>query len=83
MKTTLAATLMALMMSVTNAQATETFNNSGIGEWIAPNALFGLVFTLIFFWVCMCVLQALHAVQTPRIMLEKSIDWGKIEKVEE
>ena len=57
--------------------------NKNIGYWMGPNTLVGIVFTLLFFWVCQCVLSSLAAVQTPRIMLEKCIDWGKVEKVEE
>ena len=36
-----------------------------------------------FFWVCYCALGMLAGVQTPKIMLEKCIDWGKIEKTED
>ena len=57
--------------------------NAGIGQWINPNAFVGIFFTLIFFWVCYCVLQATAAIQTPKIMLEKTLDWGKVEKTED
>ncbi len=57
--------------------------NTGIAMWVNPNALVGITIVLMFFWVCYCVLGMLAAVQTPRIMLEKTIDWGKVERVEE
>ena len=57
--------------------------NAGIGQWINPNAFVGIFFTLIFFWVCYCVLNATAAIQTPKIMLEKTLDWGKVEKTED
>ena len=74
--------IMALLLA--NAEAKSIFDaNTFISQWINPNALFGIAFMIIFFWVCLCVLQALAAVQTPRIMLEKCIDWGKIETTED
>ena len=85
-----AAVLMSLMMAVASAQGEPTveptgiFNaNTGISMWINPNALVGITIVLMFFWVCYCVLGMLAQVQTPRIMLEKTIDWGKVERVEE
>ena len=57
--------------------------NSGIGQWINPNALTGIFFTLMFFWVCLCVLQTTANIQTPKILLEKTLDWGKVEKTED
>ena len=57
--------------------------NAGIGQWINPNAFTGIFFTLMFFWVCYCVLQATAAIQTPKILLEKTLDWGKVEKTED
>ena len=79
--------LMALMLSAVCAQTTSVqsiYNaNTGIAMWINPNALVGITVTLMFFWVCYCVLGMLAQVQTPRIMLEKTIDWGKVERVEE
>ena len=82
MKSSSLAAIMALILA--NAEAKSIFDaNTYIGQWLNPNALFGIVFMIIFFWVCLCVLQVLAAVQTPRIMLEKTIDWGKIETVDE
>jgi hypothetical protein len=75
------AATMALLIS--NAQAGIFDANAGINQWLGPNCFFGIVFMLIFFWVCYCTLGALAAVQTPRIMLEKTIDWGYVEKIEE
>ena len=74
-----------------NRQATEETTvvngpysaNSGIGQWINPNAFTGIFFSLMFFWVCFCVLQATAAIQTPKILLEKTLDWGKVEKTED
>ena len=85
MKSSLQATLLMAMLTLANsAEAKSIFDaNTYIGQWLNPNALFGIVFMIIFFWVCLCVLQVLAAVQTPRIMLEKTIDWGKIETVDE
>ena len=75
------AATMALLIS--NAQAGIYDANTGINQWLAPNCFFGIMFMLIFFWVCYCTLSALSQVQTPRIMLEKCIDWGNVEKTEE
>jgi len=78
--------MMALMLATVSAQTSvaSIYNaNTGIGMWINPNALVGITIVLMFFWVCYCVLGMLAQVQTPRIMLEKTIDWGKIERVEE
>ena len=58
-------------------------SNTYIGEWINPNAFMGIVLILLFFWVTYCSLSMLSEVQTPRIMLEKCIDWGKVEKTED
>ena len=81
-----ATSIMAVMaLLLANAEAATTIfdANTYISQWINSNALFGIFFMILFFWVCLCVLQALAAVQTPRIMLEKCIDWGKIEQTEE
>ena len=82
------AMLMAVLCASASAQETEVVTtifsaNTGISMWINPNALVGITIVLMFFWVCYCVLGMLAAVQTPRIMLEKTIDWGKVERVEE
>lgn len=77
------ATMMALFLASTVEAKSIYDANTNIGQWINPNALFGIMIMILFFWVCQCVLSALGAVQTPRIMLEKTIDWGKIETVEE
>ncbi len=83
------AAMMALILaSAVSAQETTTRTsifsaNTGISMWINPNALVGITIVLMFFWVCYCVLGMLAQVQTPRIMLEKTIDWGKVERVEE
>ena len=58
-------------------------SNTYIAEWINPNAFMGIVIILLFFWVTYCSLSMLSEVQTPRIMLEKCIDWGKVEKTED
>ena len=82
MKSPSFAAIMALFLA--NVEAKSIYDaNTYISQWINPNALFGIVFMIMFFWVCQCVLGALSAVQTPRIMLEKTIDWGKVETVEE
>ena len=87
MKSASVAATMALIFSTVQASATDVTSiydaNKNIGQWINPNAFFGIVFMLLFFWVCLCMLQALSAVQTPKIMLDKCIDWGKVETVEE
>ncbi len=57
--------------------------NTVIGEWINPNAFMGIILILLFFWVTCCSLSMLSDVQTPRIMLEKTLDWGKVEKTED
>ena len=77
----LSAVIMALMMAT--AQAGIYDANTFISKWINPSALFGIVITIAFFWVCYCVLGMLAQVQTPRIMLEKTIDWGKVERTED
>ena len=76
------AAMMAMLL-VNNVQAGPYDANTGINQWIGPHCFFGILFMLIFFWVCQCTLSALSAVQTPKVMLEKSIDWGKVEKVED
>ena len=77
-----AATIMALLLA--NVEATSIYDaNTNIGQWINPNALFGITLMILFFWVCLCVFQLLAQVQTPRIMLEKCIDWGKVETTED
>ena len=43
----------------------------------------GIFLTVIFFWVASCVFGMMAQIQTPRIMLEKELDWGKVEKVDE
>ena len=80
-----ATSIMAVMaLLLADAEAKSIFDaNTFISQWINPNALFGIFFMILFFWVCLCVLQALSAVQTPRIMLEKCIDWGKVEQTED
>ena len=78
-----AAIAAILALLIANVEASEVMTNAYIGWWVTPNCLFGIIFMLLFFWVCFCTLQALAAVQTPKIMLEKCIDWGKVEKVEE
>ena len=82
MKSPSFAAIMALFLATVEAKSIYDANTY-ISQWINPNALFGIVFMIMFFWVCQCVLSALSAVQTPRIMLEKTIDWGKVETVEE
>mmetsp|Transcript_23539 Transcript_23539/g.31574 ORF Transcript_23539/g.31574 Transcript_23539/m.31574 type:complete len:92 (-) Transcript_23539:274-549(-) len=57
--------------------------NESINKWINPNAFVGILLTLVFFWVCQCVFSLMGNIQTPKIMLEKELDWGKIEKVDE
>ena len=79
---TLAAMMALLLANIVEAKSIYDAN-TGIGMWINPPALFGIVIMILFFWVCQCVFSALSSVQTPRIMLEKTIDWGKIETVEE
>ena len=78
-----AAIAAILALFIANVEASVLTKNAEIGWWISPNCLFGIIFMLLFFWVCFCTLQALAAVQTPKIMLEKCIDWGKVEKTEE
>ena len=80
---TIASMLMMALLSA-NAEATGIFDaNQGISKWINPNAFVGIVLILLFFWVCICVFNMLAQVQTPRIMLEKTIDWGKVERTDE
>ena len=76
------AAMMALLFAHVEAKGIYDAN-ANISLWINPNALFGIMFMIMFFWVCLCVLGALSTVQTPKIMLEKCIDWGKVEQVEE
>lgn len=57
--------------------------NAGIGNWINPNALVGIVLMIMIFWVSCCVVGALANINCPRIMLEKPLEWGKVEKTEE
>ena len=57
--------------------------NQNINKWLNPNAFVGIFLMLIFFWVCQCVFGMLGQIQTPKIMLEKELDWGKVEKVDE
>ena len=57
--------------------------NAKISHWINPNAFVGIVLMIFFFWISYCVFGALAAVQGPKIMLEKTIDWGKVERTEE
>ena len=57
--------------------------NKNIGSWINPNALTGILLMIMFFWLCQWTLSMLAAIQTPTVMLEKTIDWGKVEKTEE
>jgi len=92
MMNTLLIALTTLAASIDAANVTSPYTptyksiydaNRSIGTWINPNALVGILFMLIFFWVCTCVLQLLGNVQTPKIMLEKCIDWGKVEKSED
>ena len=93
MKTLLATVMMALMVAAqtspipaptADVEYSSIFDaNKQIGQWINPNALFGIVFMMAFFWVTYCTLGALAAVQCPKIMLEKCIDWGKVEKTED
>ena len=75
--------LLATVQADTASVKTIYDANTYIGEWINPNAVVGITLTIIFFWVCSCVLSATAQIQTPRIMLEKCIDWGKVEKVDE
>ena len=86
--------MMALLLAVALAQDPPTPEpttgavgifkaNAGIARWINPNAFVGITIVLVVFWVCYCVLGMLAQVQTPRIMLEKTIDWGKVERTEE
>ena len=57
--------------------------NQKIGQWINPNAFVGILLTIIFFTTSYCVFGLMAQIQTPRIMLEKELDWGKVEKVDE
>ena len=57
--------------------------NSNINQWLNPNAFIGILLTIIIFWVTSCVLSLMQDIETPRIMLEKDLDWGKVEKVDE
>ena len=57
--------------------------NQKIGQWLNPNAFVGIFLTIIFFWIASCVFGMMAQIQTPRIMLEKELDWGKVEKVDE
>ena len=65
-------------------QASDLYDaNKNIGSWINPNALTGILLMIMFFWLCQWTLSMLAAIQTPTVMLEKTIDWGKVEKTEE
>ena len=80
--------LMALLAAGAEAQGWRDnygiySQNLSISHWLNPNAFVGILIMIIFFWVCYCVLGLLANVQTPRIILEKTIDWGKVEKTEE
>ena len=75
------AATMAMLFASANANPYDA--NMYINQWMGPNCFFGIMFMIIFFWVCQCSLSALSQVQTPKIMLEKTIDWGKVEKTEE
>ena len=94
MKSALATTMAAMLVacaeankaaaSAVNAEYDGIFSaNKNIGNWINPNAFVGIFFMIMFFWFCMWTLQMLSAIQTPTVMLEKCIDWGKVEKIEE
>ena len=78
-----AATMLMMALLSATAQAGIYDANNGIAKWINPNAFVGLVLIILFFWVCTCVLGMLGQVQTPKIMLEKTIDWGKVERTED
>ena len=84
-KTLFTTLMLSLMSAAADPQVVKSIYdaNKNIGQWINPNAFMGIVIMIVFFWVCNCVFGALAQVQTPRIMLEKTLDFGKIEKVEE
>ena len=55
----------------------------GISKWINSTAFFGIILTIIVFWMSCCAFSMMAQIQCPRILLEKDLDWGKVEKVEE
>ena len=57
--------------------------NQNISKWLNPNAFVGIFLTIVFFWIAWCVLGLMSQIQTPKIMLEKELDWGRVEKVDE
>ena len=78
--------LFASLLALVEAQTTVTgiFDaNASIRYWINSNAFVGIILTIIFAMVCYIMLQMLSTIETPKILLEKCIDWGKVEKVEE
>ena len=82
--------LAALMALVVFAEATDEESykgifsaNENINQWVNPNAFMGIFLTIIFLMTVTCVLGLMHDINTPRMMLEKDLDWGKIERVED
>jgi len=78
------ATLFAALMLAEVTSATTIYDaNTNIGQWLNSSAFFGIFFMIVFFMTCYFVLGLLAQIQTPRILLDKCLDWGKIEKIEE
>ena len=80
--------LAVLMMVSVEAQTTDTATgifkaNTYIYYWINPNALVGIALMLLFSMLAYIVLGLIAVIDGPQLMLEKCIDWGKVEKVEE
>ena len=77
----------ALLMLVAYASAQQAQGiyaaNAGITQWLNPNALVGILLMISIFWISCCVVGCLANINTPRIMLEKPLEWGKVEKTEE
>ena len=57
-------------------------SNVFIGGWIQPNCFMGIAFTLFFIAFFSLGITMLHQIQTPLIMREKTLNWGKVEEAE-
>ena len=80
---------MAALLQMVSAAEDQTITyppglltNATIGMWIQPNCLFGIVFFLMFTMVFYFGISQMAQIQTPILLREKTLNWGRIEENE-
>ena len=57
-----------------------SYNQAIIGQYIQPNALNGVLISLSLIFILIIGFLLIMAVQTPLVLVNESLDWGKVEK---